>query len=316
MGKKAFKFLKWILVIVVLALIAFSIYISDQVAQGVSQLSDPKETKENSMNFLKSVNFDYEQFAKDYPIEIKNLQSTYEDHQIPVAHIKTKKSSSQGAVIMIHGLGGTKESVLPICQYFLDLGYDVYSYDQRNCGDNTARTNSFGFFESKDLNDVVDEVAQGLNPEHKLVVWGESFGGATAGIGSKAIEDKVDYLILDSPMSDGQVMTKSEMASIEKETGLPASYMTLVGDWNLRLLSKYSLEDTKVVNYIKDVKTPLLVFHSKDDQVIPFSMGQEIYEASAASDKEFVTVDQGEHVMLFFENPDLYKQAIKDFLKP
>lgn len=308
------RFFKWVLIIVCILFIGFSYYISDQVANGVTHLADREESSQNSLDFLKKYNFDLDKYKQEFSVEVSQIASTHGDHQIPVLASKTK-SDSKGTVILIHGLGASKESTLIHGRMFQDLGYDIVAYDQRSSGDNVAETNTFGVLESKDLIDLVDWVSEKISDPDQLIVWGESFGGITAGIASDAIQDKIDGLILDSPMENGRTMVDEEMAKIEKESGLPAAYMTVLGDWNLRLLQGFSLSESDVTNHIQKVKTPLLVFHSKDDSVIPFEMGQAIYQASPAQNKKMIEVDQGEHAMLVVEQPDLYRQSLEEFLE-
>lgn len=307
------KLLKALPMILILLFLLFSYYISDQVGQGFSQMSQPEQTIQNSMDFLKTSGFDLDRFNQTYEKEDFVIPSTYADHQIPILAYKTKKEP-KGAVILVHGLGGSKESTLPQGEIFLDMGYDIYAYDQRNSGNNTAKTNSFGVLESKDLRDLVKQLDKTLDENQSLIVWGVSLGGITVGIASDQIQDQVDYLILDSPMSDAEVIVRMELDNISQETGLPANYMYILGDWNLRLLHGYSLSEAKAVDHIQNCQTPLLVFHSKDDQVIPFEMGNAIYQASPADHKKLVQVDKSQHVMMVVEHPDLYRQSLEEFL--
>ena len=307
------KILWSILAVIGLLFVGFSVYISIQVADGTTHLVEREDTYENSLTYLKEHDFDLDQFKKEHKMIFSKITSSAFGHKIPLLEIKTS-APSNGAVIMVHGLGGSKESILPISQMFLDLGYDVYAYDQRNSGENMAETNTFGVLESKDLEDVTHRVAKSLDSNQTLILWGESFGGATVGLGAKKLSKDVDYLILDSPVADGEAMTRQELNNISEETGLPLDYMLILGDWNLRISQGFSLADSKVTEQIKEVPTPLLIFHSKTDEVVPYAMGQEIFQASPAKHKKFISVDQGEHASLFYEQTDLYRQSIEQFL--
>ncbi|WP_419775114.1 alpha/beta hydrolase [Ignavigranum ruoffiae] len=307
------KILWSILAVIGLLFVGFSVYISIQVADGTTHLVEREDTYENSLTYLKEHDFDLDQFKKEHKMIFSKITSSAFGHKIPLLEIKTS-APSNGAVIMVHGLGGSKESILPISQMFLDLGYDVYAYDQRNSGENMAETNTFGVLESKDLEDVTHRVAKSLDSNQTLILWGESFGGATVGLGAKNLSKEVDYLILDSPVADGEAMTRQELNSISEETGLPLDYMLTLGDWNLRISQGFSLADSKVTEQIKEVPTPLLIVHSKTDEVVPYTMGQEVFQASPAKHKKFISVNQGEHASLFYEQTDLYRQSIEQFL--
>ena len=63
-----------------------------------------------------------------------------------------------------------------------------------------------------DLIDLVGYVEE-YAPEQKLGVWGASYGGATAGLalGYGEMDERIDFLILDCPVSSMKWMVEQEM---------------------------------------------------------------------------------------------------------
>ena len=49
------------------------------------------------------------------------------------------------------------------------------------------------------------------------------------------------------------------------------------------------------VNRIQNYQGPLIQFHGTDDEVIPFALGRQLFEAAASEDKEFIEVVGGTH---------------------
>ena len=43
-----------------------------------------------------------------------------------------------------------------------------------------------------------------------------------------------------------------------------------------------------LIEFARDVSCPVLVIHSRDDEIIPFDMGQEIFEAIPGNQKSFL----------------------------
>lgn len=311
--KLIFKLVKWLVSFILIIVVAGSVYISYETVQQITHLSDPQQSKENSIQMLKEHQFDFEAFKQKYDYTESNIPSSFQDHDISFANI-APSNAKRGTVVMAHGLGGSKESVFIQAKVFLDLGYHVVAYDQRNSGDNTADTNTFGVHESKDMIDIIQTVQKNYQPQ-SLIVWGESFGGATATLAVAELgNDFVDGLILDSPMNDGKSIVEMNMAEIPEQTGLPMAYLMFLGDLGLKVSQNFSFEDAMASKRLQGNTTPLLVIHSKTDSVIPYEMGQAIYEASASKDKQLHTVEKGEHVMLVHENPKTYQQVITDFL--
>ena len=56
-----------------------------------------------------------------------------------------------------------------------------------------------------------------LAPDKVIGVWGASFGGATAGLAmeDKVVEEKIDFLILDCPVSSMKWMVKEELRNMD-----------------------------------------------------------------------------------------------------
>lgn len=312
--KLLIKILKILVSLVVIIIVAGSLYISYETTQQLTHLSDPNQSKTDSLKLLVDKNFDFEAFQKDYQYKEKKIPSSFQDHHIPFASLQPE-GPSKGTVIMAHGLGGTKESIYPQAKIFLDMGYHVLAYDQRNSGDNSAPTNTFGVYESKDMIDMIHYAQETFQPQ-SLIVWGESFGGATATLAVAELgAEAVDYIILDSPMNDGKTVTEMNMAAIAEETGMPLSYLIWLGDIGLKVSQGVGFQDAQPSQKFQNNTTPLLVIHSKTDSVIPYEMGKAIYDASASPDKHLHTVEKGDHVMLVHENPKEYTQVIKVFLE-
>jgi fermentation-respiration switch protein FrsA (DUF1100 family) len=70
---------------------------------------------------------------------------------------------------------------------------------------------------------------------------------------------------------------------------------------------KYPVRD-----YVGRLKIPLLVIHSHDDEIMPFSMGQAIFEA-VAEPKAMLELS-GDHNYGFLLNRDLYVSELQNFI--
>lgn len=314
MARKIKKFFLFFFGIIFLLMLAGSVYIAYTIADQVSHLSSQAETNKNTSIYLAEHHFDLDSFVKEYQLEEQLMKSSFQDHSISFVDLH-KEPNYKGTVILVHGLGSTKESVYPHSKIFLDNGYRTIIYDQRNSGKNTAKTNSFGVYESKDLLDIID-YAKNNHPGNKLVVWGESFGGATAALAaSKLDSETINYLILDSPMDDAQTIAAMNMKDIAKEMNIPLSFLIFLGDLGLRIYQGYSFVDAFPSKQLKGNTIPLLVIHSHSDTVIPYEMGKSIFKASSANKKILHSVKSGEHTNLFFESPEAYTKLVLKFIE-
>ena len=60
------------------------------------------------------------------------------------------------------------------------------------------------------------------------------------------------------------------------------------------------------------IKVPKLIIHSRDDEIVPFDMGERLYQA-APEPKQFLEL-RGSHNTAFFDSGPRYTSGIKDFI--
>jgi fermentation-respiration switch protein FrsA (DUF1100 family) len=69
----------------------------------------------------------------------------------------------------------------------------------------------------------------------------------------------------------------------------------------------------KTIDYLSDVRCPVMMIHSRNDDVVPFEFGLELYEA-ANEPKEFIEIF-GSHNDGFLVSAEIYKKAWTKWLK-
>lgn len=128
-------------------------------------------------------------------------------------------------------------------------------------------------------------------PANRIVIFGKSLGGAVA----------VD---LATRVPCGGLIVQSSFTSVGD---LSKRVMPLFpARWFMR--SKYdSLEK------IRRVAAPKLVVHSRDDDLIPFAMGESLYSA-APEPKRHAWFDGADHNNLIYMHRRAWVEAIRDFL--
>ena len=129
---------------------------------------------------------------------------------------------------------------------------------------------------------------KGVN-NNQIILYGESLGsGVAVEIGK---ENNFNSIILESPFT-----------SIENSAKIYYPYLPV------RLLLKDRYDS---INKIKMINTPILIMHGKKDDVIPFSMGKELFEKANSPKHSYFTPDD-DHMMEF--NSSLL-QKIKNFIE-
>ena len=129
---------------------------------------------------------------------------------------------------------------------------------------------------------------KGVN-NSQIILYGESLGtGVAVEIGKKNIFNSI---ILESPFT-----------SMENTAKIYYPYLPV----GLLLKDRYDS-----ISKIKMIKIPILIMHGERDDIVPFFMGKELFEAANSPKNSYFTLND-DHMMNF--NTQLLKK-IKDFIE-
>lgn len=297
-----------LIVLLILAGVGISIFTGKAVFDGYTNVMSREETLKNSIEFKE----DYDNLVKNYKLEKIEIEDQDLDHKVPA--IFAKREGNKNVAVLVHGMGGTKETVAPLMETFLELGYDAIAYDQRNSGENMADFNTSGLLESEDTRAVIDYISEKYQ-DGKLILWGESYGGLTSIIAAGKDDTNIDYLILESPVSNGFDMIENVMKDISKKQGVPLDFMIKTGDLYSKAKLGISFSDMDGSEYMKNIEIPVLITNSSTDTITPPYMAEDLYAAKADDKKELITVDGYNHASFSYKDREGYKKIVKDFLE-
>ncbi|UCC17814.1 MAG: alpha/beta hydrolase, partial [Dehalococcoidales bacterium] len=124
----------------------------------------------------------------------------------------------------------------------------------------------------------------------KIIVFGRSLGGGVA-----------SYIA--SRFSPGVLILESTFSSLPEVAASRFPYFPV------RLIMKIKYPTSE---YLAKVKCPVLIIHSRDDEEIPYSQGQKLYEM-AADPKEFLEI-KGTHNEGYKESNPSYEEGLDRFI--
>jgi len=216
-------------------------------------------------------------------------------------------------VIVLHGLGGSKESVAAIASYFASHGYAALAYDAR------GHAASGGNVELAGPREVTDERAmfdffRGL-PEvnDKIGAWGISYGGGqtwnglAAGIPYSAAEvvetwtDLYTALFPQDVAKSGIVLGFAK--SIEARSPLIAGVETdAVHSTNLASLRALSAPRS-VLPEVAQIKTPVYMFQGRVDYAFDITQASQAFTRLTGPKRLYI--GQFGHAPSTFPGPDV-----------
>lgn len=188
-----------------------------------------------------------------------------------------------------HGNTGNLTTTADVIPHLLEAGLSILFFDYRGFGRSSGRPSVRGV--------VADGLAaarlhDALRPHHlPAVLYGFSLGGAVAA------------QVLRRHPFDG-VILQSTFTSLSRLTRLlyPRLPMYLLAG---------GIFDTAAI--VARLEVPLLVLHGTDDEAIPCSMADELYDACPSAKRTY-SVKGGLHKDLFDRDPQGVVRAISDFI--
>ena len=101
---------------------------------------------------------------------------------------------------------------------------------------------------------------------------------------------------------------------IDTYLNLPTSYIINVTNMITKLKAGYSFKEASAINAVKKSIVPILYIHGDMDKFVPYSMMDELYNATK-SPKKKLTIEGAEHGNSHLIAPYIYWLTINDFLQ-
>jgi len=208
---------------------------------------------------------------------------------IPAPHSPTTSQASPITILFFHGNAGNISHRFEKLAVLRELGADTFMIDYRGYGRSAGAPNEPGTY--ADAQAAYEYVTKTLNREPRtLVAYGESLGSAIA----------VD---LAARRTVGAVVIEEPFTSIADVGQKMFPFLPV----RLLVRNKY---DT--LGKIGRINTPLLIFHSRDDEYFPMRHAERLL-AAAREPKQLVEL-RGNHNDAFLVSADRYRTGLRSFL--
>ena len=197
-----------------------------------------------------------------------------------------KKNNNNKTILFLHGNAGSFENRVHKINHFKDMNVNFLLLAWRGFNGNKGSPSEKGLY--KDARSAVDWLKfKGIEKNH-IIIYGESLGTAVA----VEIAQNKNFagIILESPF------TSMIDAGKNVYPYLP-----------IRLLLKDKYESDKK---IKNINSPILIMHGKVDNIVPFYMGEKMYELANQPKYSYFS-EYDDHMMEY--NEKLLK-VLKDFI--
>lgn len=213
-------------------------------------------------------------------------------------------------MIMVHGYRGDGASIISPIKQMKKAGYNLLIPDLRGHGFSEGDYIGMGWDDREDIIQWIDYLLS-KDPHASIILYGVSMGGATVmDVAGEKLPHQVKAIIEDCGYTSVWDIFKAhiDMNNIESEVALHmASLVT-------KIRAGYYLEDVRPIEQVKKSQTPMLFIHGAEDNFVPFSMVNELYNA-ATCPKEKLVIQGAGHANSCSVNSELYYQTIFRFIK-
>ncbi len=196
---------------------------------------------------------------------------------------------AKASLLFFHGNAGNISHRLESIAIFNALGLDVFIFDYRGYGRSQGKTSEAGTYRDAEAAWRYLSETRGVAPDD-IIVFGRSLGSSIA----------------------AWIASRRRPAGLIVESGfssVPSMAQRLYPFLPVRWLAKFAYD---TASYVRDLACPLLVVHSKADEIIPFAEGLAVYDAAPA-DKRFLEI-RGGHNDGFLVSGASYINGLQSFI--
>lgn len=204
----------------------------------------------------------------DYPYSIKSIFFDSKSGNKLNAWIISNDSVYNGKnIIFFHGNAGNLVSQHKMMLPFVKAGYKVFMADY----------SGFGFSKGKatrknvllDGNSAI-EYFTNLDTTARWIIYGQSLGGHLTPVVALANQELIDGIVVEGAFTSHHDIGANSAGFIAR----------------ILIAEKYSAKKA-----LKQFKKPVLIIHSTEDNIIPYRMGEQLFEV-ANEPKQFYQIDK------------------------
>jgi uncharacterized protein len=210
-------------------------------------------------------------------VDIEKVKISTSDNIQLLGWYHKKNLKDYKTLIFFHGNAGSLENRIHKLNHFQDMNINFLIIAWRGFSGNNGKPSEQGLYE--DGKSAIDWLIKKGVSEKNLILYGESLG---TGVATHLAQNKsFAGIILESPFTSMVDAAKNEYPIFP-----------------IRFLLKDKYESDKK---IKNIKSPIFIMHGKVDEIVPFWMGEEIYNMANEPKYSYFT-EYDNHMMEYDES--------------
>ena len=221
------------------------------------------------------------------------------------ARLKKKTDHPKGTIIQFHGNATNLSSHFVSLVWLAEEGYDFFTFDYRGYGRSEGKPDPEGTAQDGVAALLRAQEFQKKRASPLLIPIGQSLGGAILMRSLQDLGETIhpELVVLESTFVSYQTIGKRILA--RSWYSWPFQYLAY-----LLVSDQYSGMD-----WIQSYKGNLIILHDQSDPIVPFACGEDLNRFSPAKEKEFWTLNDGNHIAALGDPKGPYRKRLLDRLK-
>jgi uncharacterized protein len=218
---------------------------------------------------------------------------------------------SDKTIVFAHWVWANKSNFLEYAKIFNNLWYNILIFDFRGHWDSSGHSISFWYNESKDIHGGVNFIKNKFPDKTKKIYWvWFSMWGASM-IYAQSKYNLFDKIIIDSSFAYSEDMINYLYSYLPK---FYRNYLKIVSSYISKKDLWVSLLEINPAEEIKNIKIPILLFHSKLDKIIPYNESLILEKNIPNKNWKLILFETSDHVASLFDEYDQYLREVEKFL--
>jgi pimeloyl-ACP methyl ester carboxylesterase len=187
----------------------------------------------------------------------------------------------RGTIIYLHGIADNRGSSLATIERMLPAGFDTIAYDSRGHGASEGDRCTYGYFEKRDLQRVLDQLGV-----ESVILIGHSLGGAVA-LQAAAVDRRVRAVVAASTFADLRSIATERAPAVFTPSLIKAAFARAEHD------ARFVVDDVSPLRAAADIHVPALIIHGALDQQTRPAHSERVFAALAGPKELLIVRDAG-----------------------
>ena len=174
---------------------------------------------------------------------------------------------ARGTIVYLHGIADNRSSAAGVVERYTARGFQVIAYDSRAHGQSSGDACTYGIFEQRDLQQVIDGIGGG-----RIVLIGTSLGAAVA-LQAAAADPRIAVVVAAETFSDLRTVATERAPFFFTRKSIDRAFRIAEEQ------GRFSVDAAAPVLAAPRISAPVLLIHGAVDRETPSSHSQRVFDA-------------------------------------